>query len=98
MGLCIGFSFLDLTWLCLNYIELGFYKIRIKMGLSGQIAKSEESAIFNNDMKEQIINDLKGDLRRELMSQMEVKLQEIKIELRTNTPKELDRTLRSREN
>ena len=42
MGLCIGFSFLDLARLCLEYLEEGFYYIKAKLGYPGQIGRIEE--------------------------------------------------------
>jgi len=41
MGLCIGFSFLDLARLSLEYLEDGYYYIKGKFGSSGQIARIE---------------------------------------------------------
>ena len=41
MGLCIGFSFLDLARLCLEYLEDGSYYIKAKLGYSGQIGRIE---------------------------------------------------------
>ena len=41
MGLCIGFSFLDLARLCLEYLEDGYDYIKGKFGCSGQIGRIE---------------------------------------------------------
>ena len=83
MGLCIGFSFLDLARLCLEYLEDGSYYIKAKLGYSGQIGIIEamSNQVTMEDVR-RLINEHKIETYEKL-SETDEKLSEVKALLHT---------------
>ena len=76
MGLCIGFSFLDLARLCLEYLKDGSYYIKAKLGYSGQIGIIEA-------MSDQVTMENVRRLINEHKIETDEKLSEVKSLLYT---------------
>ena len=79
MSLCVGFSFLDLARLCLQYLEDGSYYIKAKLGNSGKNGKIETmlDQVTMEDIRKLINEDV-----RKLINEHKIETDEKLLELK----------------